>query len=392
MSDGDSIRLRGLDGPALYVDPVGERILASDAAIELLGLRWREVAAGLVGQVASAGGTEQRRHIALGIEMPDGQLEFAVYAMRDEDGSMLLLLDEIQPVDVMLSAGLDELLESISDSFFSVDRDGIFVYVNSHAAEFFGKRREELIGKSMRSLFSEDEGFAEAYKKAVDARQAVTYSARLQEQQGWLEIRAYPIKRGAAVYFSDITERIETHERLSFLARHDSLTRLPNRRHLEEQLVKAVARAKRGLGSTLLFMDMDRFKLVNDTVGHAAGDAVLVEFAAIVSLCAREADTLARFGGDEFALLLDGLSGPDAELVADRIHKAISGHEFCVGDNKFSLGVSIGMADIDGTLDEGIVMTLADDGMYEAKSLGGERTCRRAGSARSFATEADEDA
>lgn len=124
-------------------------------------------------------------------------------------------------------------------------------------------------------------------------------------------------------------------------------------------------------------MDMDRFKVVNDTVGHSAGDAVLIEFARVVGTCIREEDMLARFGGDEFALLLEAATAEDAERVANRIHAAVRDHELCVGAHTFSLGVSLGLALIDGTLDEDHIMVLADDAMYDAKNLGGERMCMR---------------
>ena len=376
MTSRDSVRLGGLEEPALFVDPDGQRILANDAAVDLLGQWWREVAEGLVGQVASKGRVEEWHHGVLIAETPDSvQCAIAVHTTRDAEGSQLLLLQEARASDIVPSAGLDEMLEGISDCFFAVDTNGVFLYANSNAAEFFDKTRDEVIGKRLEAV-SGDSRFAEAFHKAIDERESVSYDSRLADTGKWIEIRAYPVEAGMAVYFSDITQRIDDQERMVFYALHDTLTRLPNRRYLQEHLVRAVAKARRGQTSALLFLDMDRFKLVNDTVGHAAGDAVLVEFAGVVCCCIREEDMLARFGGDEFALLLDGTDGDGAELVADRIHSAVKDHEFRVGPHTFSLGVSIGLAEVDGSLDEGYVMSLADDAMYQAKNRGGERTCR----------------
>jgi diguanylate cyclase (GGDEF)-like protein len=254
----------------------------------------------------------------------------------------------------------------------------MFVYANSNAADFFDTNREDLLGQNLLSMHPFDSRFSEAYNKAMIENVSVTYDSRSPDQARWIEVRGYPVDGGMACYFTDITDRVTSQERITFMALHDSLTRLPNRRYLQEELIRAVARGKRGTVSALLFMDMDRFKIVNDTVGHAAGDAVLLEFAGVVASCVREEDMFARFGGDEFALLLGGANAEDGLVIGDRIKQAVVEHEFRVGSHRFSLGVSIGMTLVDGTLDEGHVMALADDAMYEAKTSGGEHTHYRA--------------
>jgi len=315
--------------------------------------------------------------------------QYTVHAMQGRDGSQLLFIDEATASDMRPSPLLDQILESVSDSFFVLDSDGVFVYSNSHAAEYLGATRDELLGRNILSMPPFDAVFGEAFTKAAHDGVSVTYDARSAEQDRWIEIRGYPVEEGMACYFSDITERVTSQERISFMALHDSLTRLPNRRYLQEELARAVARGRRGQPSALIFMDMDRFKSVNDTVGHAAGDAVLLEFVEVVGTCVREEDLFARFGGDEFALLLGGASAGDARLAGQRIRAAVREHEFRFGEHSFSLGVSIGMTLVDGTLDEGHVMALADDAMYEAKTNGGEEICFRNPSPKPDATPAE---
>jgi len=377
MSDCDSIRVGNLADPALFVVPDRNHVSANEAAIDLLGEAWRERAALLVSQVASRGRTEEWHHGVVTVEVAGDAQRYAVHTTLDHEGFQLLLLEEAKGLNPKLSSGLEDMLESISDCLFAVDAEGAIVYVNSQAASFFGSERESLVGRNLAELHPGDGRFDEAYHMAIGQRLSVTYDTRLAEKDSWIEVRAYPVEFGMAVYFSDISDRIANQERLTFMALHDALTQLPNRRYLQEQMVRAVARARRGHPSAVLFMDMDRFKVVNDTVGHAAGDAVLIEFARVVGTCIREEDMLARFGGDEFALLIEDTTAEGAERVANRIHVAVSDHEFRVGAHTFSLGVSIGLALIDGTMDEGHIMVLADDAMYDAKNLGGERTCVR---------------
>lgn len=376
MSDQAEIDLSGLDGPALYSDDSDGVIQANDAAIEMLGSGWEQIAESLVRQVGARGDCQDAHHCLLAFGPSDGMgRQFVVHASRDELGRRILLISEEVGHELIPSATLEEILESINDSFFALDRDGAFVYANSNAAAFIGVPREDLIGRTLKSFQPQDSRFAEAYERAMVAREATTYDARMPDGGGWIEVRAYPVDDGMAVYFSDITDRVQTQDKLAFLALHDALTALPNRRYFQEQLKKAVAKTKRGVPSALLFLDMDRFKNVNDTVGHAAGDEVLMEFVTVVTACAREEDTFARFGGDEFALLLENTSLDDAIAVSDRIQEAVRGHEFRAAGHTFSLGVSIGLTVVAGTGAGGHVMALADSAMYEAKRLGGERTC-----------------
>jgi diguanylate cyclase (GGDEF)-like protein len=159
-------------------------------------------------------------------------------------------------------------------------------------------------------------------------------------------------------------------ERLQFLATHDPLTHLPNRTTLAEKLADSV-RANRGdARSALICIDLDNFKLINDSLGHVTGDKVLVEVAAVLRNSVRSGDVPSRIGGDEFGILLHDISLPDAKASAERILSKM--REFTFSDSKkaFLLGASLGIAMIDGSAETQEVMAFADAACYSAKVRG----------------------
>jgi diguanylate cyclase (GGDEF)-like protein/PAS domain S-box-containing protein len=175
---------------------------------------------------------------------------------------------------------------------------------------------------------------------------------------------------------SDITERRIAQDRLVHDALHDSLTGLPNRALFMDRLVQCASRTEsdRGYGCAVLYIDVDRFKLVNDSLSHAAGDRLLVELGRRVRGVLRTGDTLARLGGDEFAILLDGIATPAEALeIADRAGRAIAGPiRFDAGE--LSILASIGIAQsLDGLQDAEELVRNADIAMYDAKTHGGGR-------------------
>ncbi len=177
---------------------------------------------------------------------------------------------------------------------------------------------------------------------------------------------------GWVATYEDVTERRHAEAQISFMARHDTLTHLPNRALLNERIEQAVAQLGRGHGLAILCVDLDNFKQINDTLGHPIGDALLVAVAERLRSCVREVDTVARLGGDEFAIVQCGIGAPeDAALLARRVVETLSapydieGH--CVMVGGASLGISV--APGDGVTCERLLKN-ADVALYRAKSEG----------------------
>lgn len=185
-----------------------------------------------------------------------------------------------------------------------------------------------------------------------------------------------PMQRGSAaalVLAWDVTERRRNEDRLAFMAGHDALTGLANRRSFEEALDRATHRAARGVCSHVLLLDVDRLKAHNDTRGHAAGDQALVNAALLLRRIVRASDLPARIGGDEFAVLLEDSTGEEARAIAERIRLAASENGLADGGHETGLGFSCGVAALDASADARTVMERADSALYTAKSSGRNR-------------------
>lgn len=187
---------------------------------------------------------------------------------------------------------------------------------------------------------------------------------------------------GERILFSiirDISARKQIEDRLRYLATHDTLTGIPNRYSFEQELQQAVIQAGRGLTSSLLFIDLDNFKVVNDTFGHIMGDQFLINAAGVLRGVLRKTDILARLGGDEFAVLLEGISPADAALVAEKIRSAVEAEDLYLNmyGTYFKLTISIGIVAVDGSLSSQEILSYADQALYTAKGCG--KNCIRMG-------------
>ena len=197
-------------------------------------------------------------------------------------------------------------------------------------------------------------------------REVETKADRLEEQTGRLE------KQGRKLT-SSLEQRDALENQLKHLAFHDSLTGVANRALFDDRLEHAVSRSNRSNEAlTVLFIDLDAFKSVNDRLGHAAGDAVLVEVAGRLEACLRQTDTLARFGGDEFAILIDGDGPPGATAVRSRIEAAMA-DAVVVGEEALEIRASVGIGTSRPGCTASELLAEADAAMYEAKDPGGAR-------------------
>jgi diguanylate cyclase (GGDEF)-like protein/PAS domain S-box-containing protein len=268
------------------------------------------------------------------------------------------------------------ILESITDGFFALDAAWRFTYVNREAERMLRRARGELLGRTYWECFPRAEGsvFAREYRRVMDERVPAVFEAPSTSLPDvWFQVHAYPCEGGVASYFHDVTSRREAEEALRSLSLVDDLTGLHNRRGLGTLARQQMRVAERtGRGFTLLFLDVDGLKAVNDALGHPAGDRLLSDVAAVLRETFREADVLARLGGDEFAVLAldDGDGDGDAagETVVERLRARVAVHNQ-VSPRPYALSVSVGAVRYDParptTLDD--LLRAADARMYEEK-------------------------
>jgi len=272
-------------------------------------------------------------------------------------------------------------LDGTAEAIMITDTNSKIVYVNRSFTRVTGYGLADVTGKTPRILHSGRQGaaFYARMWKSISASglwQGEIWNRRKDGEiyPEWLSITA--VRNGAGetenylAIFSDITLRKQEERELYDLATHDALTGLPNRFLFGEQLAHALVRAKRaGHRVGLLYLDLDRFKPVNDRHGHECGDALLQTVAKRLKRSVREEDTIARLGGDEFAVILEYLSRPrDTVATARKILRALA-RPFVLGGNKATITASIGISvfPFDGD-DVETLMKRADGAMYKVKA------------------------
>jgi diguanylate cyclase (GGDEF)-like protein/PAS domain S-box-containing protein len=266
-----------------------------------------------------------------------------------------------------------------------VGLDGEWLQANQALADLTGYPRDQLIGMSFREITHPDDLAADvkALRELTGGqRERYVTEKRYLRADGrliWISLSVSPVRDddGAVLYLisqmQDITERKQTEAKLAYQAMHDALTGLPNRSLFTDRVLLAKARLMRGGSLAVLFCDLDRFKVVNDDFGHDAGDRLLVEVAGRLRSTLRPSDTVARFGGDEFALLCEGVDSEAAEQIASRIGKAFSA-PFLIDGHEVSITTSTGIAlTIDPGFSPDQLVSDADFAMYAAKQDGRAR-------------------
>ncbi len=285
------------------------------------------------------------------------------------------------------------IVNNSPDIIFMLDEEGRFSFINSKVERLLSVSIEELSGQHISNIIdNEDVERANFFFKHIDFQSDMARSIELAlknrtnlKSKRYFELSVWPVNEEGndvppagtkrfRLYGTarDVTERREAEAFINFQAYHDLLTRLPNRALFKDRLNMAVEQAKRNKTRlAIMFLDLDRFKIVNDSLGHSVGDRLLQAVSLRLTRCLRRGDTLSRFGGDEFTLLLPEVTDERAtEGIAQKIIKALK-QPFRLGEHEIYVGVSIGIvmypgggADIDSLIQN------ADIAMYQVKDSG----------------------
>ncbi len=278
---------------------------------------------------------------------------------------------------------LSSALQHSGDMVLITDANGYIEYVNPKFEEITGYTLDEVKGKYTNILKSgvHDEGFYQKLWKTLRGGKTFETVMQNRKKNGDLYFEEKVItpvmdEQGRISNFvstgRDISERIEYHNKLQFMARHDALTELPNRSYLIEHLNQLIEQASRNKQKfAVLFLDLDRFKNINDSLGHDTGDLLLIELANRISKLIRKDDIVARLGGDEFAVVLNNIS--EQSTIAAITQKLLDrlADTYCINDREFIITASIGISIFpDHGSDHQTLLKNADLAMYQAKAKG----------------------
>ncbi|MGH8148916.1 MAG: EAL domain-containing protein [Steroidobacteraceae bacterium] len=330
-------------------------------------------------------------------------------ALIDYEGSPALLMTGVEiiptqtvkqlhlPAAELEDAGHDSVrraraLDSLAEAVIVTDVEGRIEYLNPAAETLTGSVAETARGKKLEDIV----GLVDETERRLltdPVRQALTTGApvnlgrralllsRTNGVERSIELTASPVRNaggelsGAVVLLHDVTEMRGLARQMSYQATHDALTGLVNRHEFERRLLEAVEKGRRGDGQHVLcYLDLDRFKIVNDTSGHVAGDSMLREVAKVLRDAVRDSDSVGRLGGDEFGMLLASCPLEKARQIADDVCRSIGDYRFVWKDRIFNIGVSIGIVEISresGSLEE--LFAAADSACYVAKRQGSGR-------------------
>ena len=252
------------------------------------------------------------------------------------------------------------LVETAHDLVWSVDPEGRWSYLNSASRMIYGCEPEDMIGRRVAEFCAGDNLNADqqAFNRLLSGKDLYQYETVHLDKDGnrrqlSFNAKAHMDSDGNVTQISgtarDITDQKAFHQQLTYQAEHDSLTKLFNRHYFQQELERTVARVLRNPANpcALFYIDLDQFKYINDTLGHAAGDTLLVEVTQLLLSHVREGDLLARFGGDEFTLLLYNIQAADVLSAAEHFRQLFEDYVFMQDGKNFNVSCSIGAAMID---------------------------------------------
>ena len=407
-SIAEGVYQSGRDGRLLSVNPAFVTILGYGSAEELYALP----------SVALLYWNPADRAEFMRRVEAEGEIRNAEFCMRTQDGQQVVILENARAVrdagDRITGyegtiANITErkraeqamfaekeraqvTLQSIGDAVISTDAEGRIEYINPVAESLTAWSLAEARGRPIGDVLNlvneitrepiENPlvcalGRGESAGTPVDHSVLITRSG----QEVAIQESAAPICDrqgrviGAVIVFHDVTKERRLKRALSYQASHDALTGLINRREFDNRLHAAVLSAQRGEGTyALLYIDLDQFKVVNDTCGHQAGDRLLRDVTGLLQGRVRASDTIARLGGDEFGVLLEGCTPEQSARIADGVRQAIKDYRFIWGATTLSVGASVGVVQIGADTESvAAIMSAADIACYAAKDEGRNR-------------------
>jgi diguanylate cyclase (GGDEF)-like protein/PAS domain S-box-containing protein len=281
-------------------------------------------------------------------------------------------------------------LDSLGEGLVTTDTNGRIDFINRVAEELIGLSRTDAMGTQLTEIVSfvdehDRRPLADPVRQCMASARRVSLGrralmlARATGQERSIELSAAPIVaergeiNGVAVVLHDVTELRGLARQMSYQASHDALTGLINKREFERRLAESIEASRGGTQTHIMcYLDLDRFKAVNDTCGHLAGDNMLREVASLLRDAVRDSDTVARLGGDEFGILLLSCPLQKARQIAGDICRSVNDYRFVWKDRIFSIGVSVGLVEVgreSGEIED--VMSAADSACYVAKQNDG---------------------
>jgi diguanylate cyclase (GGDEF)-like protein/PAS domain S-box-containing protein len=365
------------------------------------------VAESLRRRLSGETGPERLEIEMVGMQGQVSRLEIST-AMVDYEGAAALLVTAVEIIPTQTVQALQLAadatgppqpsatqilaLESLAEAIITTNGQGQVTYLNPAAERLSGVAATQAVGKPLEEIVgfvdeTDRRLMSDPIHQALTSGAPVTLSrrtllvSRTNGSERSIELSAAPIRDaskeivGAVMLLHDVTELRGLARQMSYQATHDALTGLVNRREFETRLEEATESGHRGDGQHVLcYLDLDRFKVVNDTSGHLAGDSMLREVAKVLRDAVRDSDTVARLGGDEFGMLLIGCPLEKARQIADDVCRSVNDYRFVWKDKIFNIGVSIGLVEISresGTLEE--LLAAADSACYVAKKQGSGR-------------------
>ena len=332
-----------------------------------------------------------RRRLEELVATRTAQLEKQTDVLRSANTNLTREIDDRRRIERELrtsEARFRLLLESAGDGIYGVDAEGRCTFVNDTAVQMLGMDREDLLGQAIHELIhhsradgsphaAEECHICAAFRTGIPQRGLVETLWRKNGSAFVAECSSYPLREservvGAVVVFRDVTEAHNATTRLAHQASHDALTALVNRQEFERRLERVLGDVNCNDGEhALCYLDLDRFKGVNDRCGHAAGDELLRQVSALLQEKMRARDTLARLGGDEFGILLEHCPVDQALRVAHDLLACVREFRFTWEGNTFAIGVSIGVVKLTTATDTLVAaLRAADAACYAAKRSG----------------------